>query len=72
MLRKLLLSATSALFVTGCASGPDLGNPGGEIGDVCAALAKIQWTEDDADHVSDKLARSIDQVLQMEEEHGCE
>ncbi len=72
MLRKLLISATSVLFVTTCVSVPDPGSPRGEVGDVCTALAKVHWTDDDADHVSEVLARSLDRVLQMEEEHGCE
>ncbi|MCK7611952.1 hypothetical protein [Roseibium sediminicola] len=43
----------------------------GEVGDVCKALSRIKWTEADADHVSGTLAGSLDEVLEMEREHGC-
>ncbi|MCK7615166.1 hypothetical protein [Roseibium sediminicola] len=42
-----------------------------EVGDVCKALSRIKWTEEDADHVSGTLAGSLDEVLEMEREHGC-
>ncbi|MDN3719404.1 hypothetical protein QW131_09840 [Roseibium salinum] len=43
-----------------------------EVGDICAALARIKWSEDDPDHISESLARSLDLVLEMEREHSCE
>ncbi|MEE4013914.1 hypothetical protein V1T76_17745 [Roseibium sp. FZY0029] len=52
-------------------SAPDLGKPAPEVGDICAALGRIKWTEEDADHVSGTLAVSLDEVLEMEREHGC-
>ncbi|MBO6507414.1 MAG: hypothetical protein JJ979_02825 [Roseibium sp.] len=52
-------------------SGPDLGSPSPEVGDICAALAAIKWEAQDSDHASDTLAKSLDRVLEMEKEHGC-
>ncbi|MFC6656508.1 hypothetical protein ACFQEX_13985 [Roseibium salinum] len=84
MLRKRLLSALLMLSATACASTQGGGNvisgvlasvsapEAKEVGDICAALARIKWSEDDPDHISESLARSLDLVLEMEREHSCE
>ncbi|EFO32633.1 conserved hypothetical protein [Roseibium sp. TrichSKD4] len=54
------------ISATGCVSapiGPDSG--------ICAALSEIKWEAHDADVVSERLARSLDTVLELEKEQGC-
>jgi hypothetical protein len=63
-----------ALFVTGCVSVPGSVQPApdtNEIGDVCKLIAQLRWEDHDADHVSETLARSLDVVIDAEQEHDC-
>ncbi|GHB34184.1 hypothetical protein GCM10007094_24090 [Pseudovibrio japonicus] len=39
--------------------------------DPCPLLAEIQWEESDADAVSPTLLKSLDRIVELEEEEGC-
>lgn len=54
------------LPVAGCLHGPR-----GKAFDPCPLLAGIEWEEGDAEVASEKLLKSLDMIVELEEEKGC-
>lgn len=60
------------IFVAGCKTLPEPAPvPDTKSTDLCDFLREIGWEEEDAAHVSARLARSLGLVLEAEAEAEC-
>lgn len=72
MLKSGLIACLMLTFVAGCKTLPEPAPvPDTASTDLCDLLKEIEWEEEDAAHVSDRLARSLGLVLEAEAEAEC-
>jgi hypothetical protein len=68
MLARLSMVLALTTFAAGCVTTQGAA-PANEA--ICEVLAGLNLTEDDADRVSEQLARSLDTLLEARRKAGC-